>query len=372
MINQILLVVIIIAIIYAIVIIAFTYGWRRIKPTLIHSDYKPNTQFSIIIAFYNEEDNIINLLSDLEKIDYPKDKFEILLVNNESIDDTAIIIRDYIFQNDSKMVLYNSAGGKKEAVWKGINEAEHDYVLSLDGDCRIPPLLLKNYDIELQKRDLKFISGPVAFVSKGKFWGRFMEFEFMSLVASGAGAIGVGLPIMANAANMVFETKVALKAEHVYNSDIASGDDVFLLNYVIKNYGRKYVGFLKSEDSIVTTEAPLSLNSWVNQRLRWASKAKGYSINATSITALVILGFNMTTIALLILSFLSIKYLYVLVIILLFKTIIDFQILKMSSIFFSKRPLLKYIFIFETIYPFYIVIISFAALFHKKEWKDEM
>lgn len=312
-----------------------------------------------------------NLLEDIKNLKYPIHKLEVLMIDNESKDNSAIIIRNYIFENNSKIIIHNSLGSKKDAVWKGINESVHDYIISLDGDCRIPQNLLKDFDAMLQKKSVKLISGPVSFYSKGDLWGKFMEFEFMSLIASGAGAIGIGMPIMVNAANMLFERKMALKAEHIYKSNEESGDDIFLLNYVVKNYGSDQVKFLKSKQSVVRTAAPKDIKSWVHQRLRWTAKAKSYSINATSITALLILSFNLLPIVLLGMSFINSWYIIALGLILIFKSLADFTLLSAASNFFSKKHLLKYLLFFEIIYPFYIVLIGFVSLFHKKEWKDE-
>ena len=355
---------------YAFIILLFTIGWTRIKSNTKVVDTNLHS-FSIIIPFYNEEDNIPKLLLDIENLNYPKDKLEVIMINNESIDDSGVIIRDYIFENNSSIKLHNSIGGKKDAVWKGINEAEHDYILSIDADCRIPTDILQEYDRSLQTKLCKMISGPVVFTSNSGFWNSFMEFEFMSLVASGAGAIGVRIPIMANAANMLFERKMALDAEHIFNSYEESGDDIFLLQYVVKKFGSKEVQFLKSKNAIIATPAPGSFKSWVNQRLRWTAKAKDYSINATSLTALVILGFNGLIVSSLIFSFLHIDYLYAAFVIILMKSIIDLPILIMSAAFFDKKRIIKFSFIFELLYPFYIVVISIMAIFYNKKWKDE-
>ena len=356
--------------IYAIIILLFSIGWWKTKSNNIAVDSNVHS-FSIIIPFYNEEDNIPNLLHDIEKLNYLKNKLEVIMINNESTDNSGNIIRDYIFENDSEIKLHNSIGGKKDAVWKGINEADHDYILSIDADCRIPSNILQEYDKSLQSKASKMISGPVVFTSNKGFWNSFMEFEFMSLVASGAGAIGVKIPIMVNAANMLFERKMAHKAEHIFKSEEESGDDIFLLQYVVKEYGASQVQFLKSRDAIIETKAPENLSSWINQRLRWTAKAKSYSINATSLTALVILSYNLLILIMFIYGFFDIKYLYISLAAIAFKTIIDIPLLYSSSLFFDKKHIIKFTFFFELFYPFYIVLIAFAAIFYNGRWKDE-
>ncbi len=358
------------SLLYTFTIIAFTIGWSKLKP-ISNNNSDNKYRFSIIIPFYNEEENIKSLLEDLSKINYPKHSFEIIMVNNESTDETGDIVRDYIFENDSEIKLHISDGSKKDAIWLGINNSIHDYILSIDGDCRVPANILNDYNNALNKKISKIISGPVAFSSNNSLWGKFMEFEFMSLVASGAGAIGIKKPIMLNAANMLFEKEMALKARHIYKSDEVSGDDIFLMMYAIKNYGNSSIQFLKNQNSIISTNAPSSFKSWVNQRLRWAAKAKHYTINTTSITAIIILAFNILASVMFPLGIINPDYAILSISAFLLKTIIDLPLLYSSSAFFNKKHLVKYILLFELIYPYYVVIISFYSLFYKENWKNE-
>ncbi len=360
---------IIIAVLYAFVIIYFTIGWNRLNEGKTDKNVLAKFSISIIIPFYNESENLPNLLKDLLALEYPKSNYEIILVDNNSTDNSVEIINAFIEKNNIKIKSLKSDGSKKQAVWKGINSSKCDYILSLDADCRIPLNILKNYDSQLQSYPYKFISGPVVFTSDNSLFGKFTELEFLSLVSSGAGAIGVNIPIMANAANMLFEKSVAISAEHIYKSKEQSGDDVFLLEYIVQKYGAKEVQFLKSKETIVSTPAPKTIKAWINQRLRWTAKAKNYSISAMSLTALIILTYSLLQFILLPMAIISLDYLYLWIIAVALKTFIDFSILYKSAKFFRKQSLVKYILLFEIVYPIYIVGVSFGALLYRGSWK---
>lgn len=53
------------------------------------------TTFSICIAFRNESENLPALLKSLKALNYPKDLFEIILVNDYSTDNSIEIITDF-------------------------------------------------------------------------------------------------------------------------------------------------------------------------------------------------------------------------------------------------------------------------------------
>ena len=70
---------------YAVLIVAFIIGFDKIK--LYKSDSKiAVNSFSIIIPFRNEFNNLPELLSSLNKLDYPIELFEIIFVDDDSND----------------------------------------------------------------------------------------------------------------------------------------------------------------------------------------------------------------------------------------------------------------------------------------------
>ena len=105
---------------------------------------KSNTQIkiSIIVAAKNEEAKIENLLNSLSKLIYPKDRFEVIIVDDESKDNTADIVHNYI-KDFSNFKLISSSGkpypAKKGALSVGIKNSKFDYILTTDADCVVPP-----------------------------------------------------------------------------------------------------------------------------------------------------------------------------------------------------------------------------------------
>ena len=354
---------------YIYIILRYTLGWKNLQTINSKKDNTSFYSFSIIIAFRNEAQNLSKLLNSLQQINYPKNSYEVILVNDDSTDKSKVIVEDFMAENNLNWKLLHSSEGKKAAIKKGIDNSKLEYIFTTDADCIIPKNILNSYNQKLQSKKWKLISGPVNFYSDNSFLGRIFELEFMSLISSGAGAIGINKPIMLNAANLVFQRKIALEASNtIYESNIASGDDIFLLHYIMKQYGNKEITFLKSKDAIIQTEAPKTLNQWLSQRLRWASKAKHYKINNTSISALIILLFNIAhliTFALLIFEGYWLFYLDLLII----KLIVDFPILNSASKFFNKRISFFAFIIIELLYPFYIVGIGISGLFVKNKWK---
>ena len=70
-------------IIYSILILYYRFGWKQIR-SFSPGVTTPAIKISVIIAARNEEENIGKLLSSLEVQSYPKDLFEVIVVDDNS------------------------------------------------------------------------------------------------------------------------------------------------------------------------------------------------------------------------------------------------------------------------------------------------
>ena len=89
-----LLVTTIFLIFYAVLIGYYFYHWKQLKMYLVPA--KPPSVFvSIIVAARNEEQCIGRLLEALLQQTYPKELFEIIIVDDFSTDATANVVRSF-------------------------------------------------------------------------------------------------------------------------------------------------------------------------------------------------------------------------------------------------------------------------------------
>lgn len=108
-------------------------------------------KLSIIIPVYNEEKTIIDLLDEVGKVELIKEiKKEFVIINDCSTDHSETIIEQYISNNPSLEIKFQSHKvnkGKGAAIRTGIKEATGDYLVVQDADLEYDPkefnLLLK-------------------------------------------------------------------------------------------------------------------------------------------------------------------------------------------------------------------------------------
>lgn len=85
---------------------------------------------SIVVPVYQAQDTIEMCIESLLAQDYPKDKLEILLVDNNSTDDSANLIKKYPVK-----YLFEEKRGICFARNKGLNEAKGELTANIDSDC---------------------------------------------------------------------------------------------------------------------------------------------------------------------------------------------------------------------------------------------
>src|SRR5262245_39018213 len=100
---------------YSILILYYKAGWQEIEPFIMNGQ-RPHIKISVIIAARNEEKNIARLLTSLENQDYPKDLFEVIVVDDHSSDNTATIVQNFPSVKLVKLEFDNINSYKKKAI----------------------------------------------------------------------------------------------------------------------------------------------------------------------------------------------------------------------------------------------------------------
>jgi peptidoglycan-N-acetylglucosamine deacetylase len=109
------------------------YHQDKKKKKLLFSDAEL-PKVSIIIPAYNEEKSIERTIESIIKSDYPKSKFEIIIVDNNSRDKTVQIIKKMQEKYNGLKFYHEKKQGKGSALNLGIKKARGDIIFSMDAD----------------------------------------------------------------------------------------------------------------------------------------------------------------------------------------------------------------------------------------------
>lgn len=367
--------VIFIIISYLIIISWLIYGFDKIEDFKLQ-DLPSKTTFSIVIPFRNEAKNLPDLLASISQLNYPKHLFDVILVDDDSEDDSVAVITKLIsttsFNKFNIQIIKNvrySNSPKKDAITSAIKISKFNWIVTTDADCILPKYWLDTFDECIQTQDPNCIVAPVTYHGKPSFLNRFQTLDFLSLQGTTIGGFGIKKPLMCNGANFAYRKLDFVSLNGFEGNDIiASGDDVFLLEKFLKQDADK-VQYLKSSQAVVTTNPTKNLRHLLHQRLRWASKASHYSNWLTKVIGIVVLLGNLVCLGLIpavYFNYIPIKIALALVVI---KFSIDFLLLFKTTRFFKQEQLLVSYLSSSFIYPFFNVSIAFLAFFIAYEWK---
>lgn len=365
---------ILISVIYLILIWYFILGWNKI-PSFNLQNLTSKIEFSVIIPFRNEGENLPSLLYSLSALKYPSSLFEILLINDESEDHSVEICMDFKMNNPELQVQIiankrTSASPKKDAIATGIEVSKFEHIITTDADCEVPLYWLQIFNEILIESQSKLVAGPVGFqeLNSKSLLANFEELDFMSLQAAGAGAFGINKAFMCNGANLCYNKAAFFEAEGFEGNDhVSSGDDVFLLQkFQEKNFP---VAYLKSHEADVLTTHHPNISSLISQRIRWAAKSSAYKSNFAKLTGIVVLLMNFCLAIGILLAFAGLISYKAVLICFLIKFYMDLVLISKWSNYFKKNNILKHFWWCSIIYPFFTSYVAIMSLFTGFEWK---
>ena len=236
-------------------------------------DYKP---VSVIICAKNERDNLLNFLPEFLAQDYPI--FEVIVVNDNSVDDTSDVLKAYSLQYlNLKIVNLPDSdrfyGSKKFALTLGIKAAQYENILLTDADCKpassswikIMSSCTKEKEIVLGFGAYQKLPGLLNKLIR--FETLFTAIQYFSLALCKMPYMGVGRNL-GYKKELFFKVKGFSKHQH-----ILSGDDDLFVNEVA-NKDNTAIVFCKESHTLSLPKT--SFSSWVKQKKRHLSTGKLY------------------------------------------------------------------------------------------------
>lgn len=331
----------------------------RIKP---YTKKKTDPFFiSVIIACRNEEERLPSLLESLSKQDYPSGSFEVIIVDDNSTDNTFFTSSRYDKIKNLR-ILKNTGSGKKAAIRTGVAAASGELIITTDADCTMTGGWIGSIASFYVDKIPDMIICPVKLKGGKGFFQHFQELEFLSLQGITAGTVASGNPVMCNGANMVFTRETFNQNSDSLHDEIPSGDDVFLL-HAVKSHGDRKIMWLESVDSIVTTGTVPSLKAFLRQRTRWISKAGAYTDMHTRVLGTVTFFAVLLQGILLPASIFEVRLVPVFVAVFMLKSIPDFLVLENTTKRYGSTRLLGWFLPSQLVYPYYILVVVFLQAF---------
>ncbi|MEP6748066.1 MAG: glycosyltransferase [Bacteroidota bacterium] len=359
--------------------ILFQYysSWWKDLPGFNVDDIKgwgPFIKISVIVPARNEEDNIAACLHCICQQNYPAHLFQIILVDDNSTDQTLQIANSISYEG-VQIICYKLApikdnpAPKKRAIEMGISMASGDLIVTTDADCTAGPGWLRSIAAYYDQTKNIFIAAPVKIKDGSSLLSKFQALDFLTMQGITAAAVFKHFHNMCNGANLAYEKRIFYEVGGFTGIDnIASGDDMLLMNKVAEKYPQK-LGFINSAAAIVTTLPAAGWKAFFQQRIRWASKATHYHQPKIFFVLLLVYLTNLLIFCFLLLGifqpFAWLLFLFLCVA----KFFMELFFVKDVAAFFKQSYLIPWLFFLQPLHIIYIVVSGFLGQFKSYEWK---
>ncbi len=361
---------------YTILVERYRQVWEKMPEWEIPPGYVPGVMISVVIPARNEAAGIGACLESLLRQGYPAHLFEVLVVDDDSSDETAAIALQVA---DSRISVLRPPGTplpegfvayKKRALETGISKAKGELILTTDADCVLPPHWLELMASCYERKGWHGITGPVAFQEEASLFERFQSLDLLGMMLITGAGMRMGLTHLANGAAFGF-SKAAFEAVGGYSdiSRLASGDDLLLLHKIMARYPGQ-TGFLKTAQP-VRTQALGSLIAFFRQRVRWGTKSKSYSDwKITAVLALVFFLCWSILLSLALLFWLPWYWLTIPAFLISSKAWADYRMLRSAARFFGRNDLVNVFWPAQALHILYIAWVGLASnLVGSYKWK---
>jgi peptide/nickel transport system permease protein len=361
---------------YGVLMALYTKGFWSMR-AFVAKDKTPQTKFSIVIPARNEADNIEACLAGILAQNYPTHLFEVIVIDDFSEDETAKIVASLALQHNNVRLLRlqdftkdeNIIAYKKRAIEIAIEQANHAWIVTTDADCSFTNNWLATYDAYIQEHDCVMVAAPVTYKNTGSFLSIFQALDFISLQGITAAAVGSGSHTLCNGANLCYSKKAFESVGKFSGIDhLPSGDDMLLMHKMKQSFEGK-IGYLYAADAVVTTTPSATLGLFIQQRIRWSSKALGYQDKLIFWILLLVYLVNFSLLVFLPVNLIQTGNINKWLLLIGYKTIIELPFMYGSAKFFKQQKLLVWFLFMQPFHILYTVVAGWFGTFGSYKWK---
>lgn len=331
---------------------------------------EPGVFITVIIPFRNERENLEALVQDLHEQNLKPKFWEALFINDQSTDGSIEWLSKQNLPNNFK-VIHSQGKGKKTAILEGIKKAKGRFTIFTDADCHWPKTGLEFSVRSILDPGIKLVLQPVVVDAGYNLLHYFQYLESLALLGFNQSVYLSGKPpVLASGANLVVDTKRFISLDpYASNQHIWSGDDMFLLEAFTNANPNEIVVNYRPENTVFT-HPEKQFKSLLLQKIRWIRKMNAFKSNAANAYGLVIFFLQLLLLSLFILG-LGLNKIYLIIGMagLIFKGLIDLQLLNRISRQLDLKVIPWKVLFLEMAYLFYVPLVIILAGFVRPKWK---
>lgn len=240
------------------------------------SDFTPFV--SVVVPARNEENNIEHCVRSLMQSDYPRECFEVVVVNDRSTDRTGEIL-GALHEQFPNVIVHNTIDdrtntnlqGKPRAVHQGIMRSQGEFILMTDADCAVPPTWISAIAHTFQNPRIGLIASYT--LAKGeRFFDVLQMLEWLINNTMASAGVALGQPLGCFGNNLSVRRSVYDELGGYPKIRFSVTEDLALLQAVTRaGYEARYI--CARETKIETLPCP-DVATFIKQHHRWVNGGK--------------------------------------------------------------------------------------------------
>lgn len=225
-----------------------------------YEEYEP--EVSVIIPCYNEGGNITACLKAVYSMDYPKNKLEVVVVDDGSTDDTQRILSG--FKSRGIKIIRGKHEGKSASLNLGVRNSSKGIIFAVDADTLVDKDALKRLVRPFSDPKVGLTNGSCIARNSSTIMSMFQRVEyhynnlirksFSKVFRNGIWFFGAFICYRRKAI-----TKIGNFKKHTMTEDMDTALEIYSAGYRIVNV----------HDAYGYTIVPPTLLSFAKQRMRW-------------------------------------------------------------------------------------------------------
>ncbi len=237
---------------------------QRNKKELFSSP-KPNKYYSVsfLVPAYNEEKNLENTIKALINLDYPKEKKEIIIINDGSKDDTLKIAKELEKKYKGVKILDKQNSGKADSLNQAIKIARGELIAVTDADSYPEKESLLRMIGHFDNEEVTAVTSRVLVKNKNNWLGKFQVLDYSIIAWTRKLLDFVDSVYVTNGPLSIYRKDIAKKIGGFDTKNLT--EDIEITWHMLSEGYQTRMSY----SAIVNTTVPENLNAWIKQRVRW-------------------------------------------------------------------------------------------------------
>ena len=248
---------------------------RLIRKKRLHTvddSFEPTV--TVVVPLFNEGKSIYDTIVALTRLDYPKDKLWVTVVDDCSTDDSYEWATKAANEFKNVKVLRNPHNmGKRKGINNAVREAKTEMICSVDSDVIVHPKALKKLVRHFTEPDIAAVGGRVHVSNPNDNWLSKMQTikyyfgqEHLKNLENGLQSVlCLSGCLTLYRRHVLIELEPKLENRNILGVPIKYGEDRYLTHQIVAAGYRT----MATLDALCFTKAPTTLKGYFSQQLRW-------------------------------------------------------------------------------------------------------